>query len=138
MNEPFDMTSMIADYMEKGFLENIIDMFRHDKGLYPLIGNLMTDERMRVRLGITALVETLAKEDRDNIPRSIDSIANLLKEHDSTTRGDAAFLLGIIGHTDALPHLENVLSDDNAQVREIAVEAIEEIRKTLDGDRIPK
>ncbi len=120
---------MIADYMEKGFLENIVDMFRHDKSLYPLIGNLMTDDRMRVRLGITALVETLSKEDSDNIPRSINSIAKLLKEPNSTTRGDAAYLLGIIGHADALPHLEDVLSDDNAQVREIAVEAIEGIKK---------
>ena len=129
------MTSMIADYMEKGFLENIIDMFKHDKSLYPLIGELMTDERMRVRLGITALVETLANEDRDSIPGSIDSIARLLKEPNSTMRGDAAYLLGIIGHADALPHLEDVLADDNAQVREIAAEAIEEIRKTIHSDR---
>ncbi len=135
MNEPFDMTSMIADYMEKGFLENIIDMFKHDRTLYPLIGELMTDERMRVRLGITALVETLANEDRHNIPGSIDSIARLLKEQDSTARGDAAYLLGIIGHPAALPHLEYVLADDNAQVREIAVEAIEEIRKMIHSDR---
>ena len=132
MNEPFDMTSMIADYMEKGFLENIIDMFKHDKGLYPLIGKVMTDERMRVRLGITALVEALSEEDRDNIPGSINSITRLLKEPNSTMRGDAAYLLGIIGHTDALPHLEHVLTDDDAQVREIAGEAIEEIkRKTV-------
>jgi len=66
---------MIADYMEKGFLENIIDMFKHDKGLYPLIGELMTDERMRVRLGISALVETLAKEDRNTIAGAIREIA---------------------------------------------------------------
>lgn len=136
MNES-DIKSMIADYMEKGFLENIIDMFKHDRNLYPLIGDLMTDERMRVRLGITALVETLAREDRDNIPGSINSIAKLLKEPNSTTRGDAAYLLGIIGHSDALPHLEHVLADDNAQVREIAGEAIEEIKKTIDSGPHP-
>lgn len=129
MNNYFDMTSMIADYMEKGFLENIIDMFKHDKTLYQLIGNLMTDERMRVRLGITALMETLAKEDPDNVTGSINSIARLLKETSSTTRGDAAYLLGIIGHIDAISHLEKVLEDENPQVREIAREAIEEIKK---------
>jgi hypothetical protein len=32
---------MIADYMEKGFLENIIDMFKNDKSYYPFIGNLL-------------------------------------------------------------------------------------------------
>jgi hypothetical protein len=134
IDESFDMTTMIADYMEKGFLENIIDMFKHDKNLYPLIGDLMMDERMRVRLGVTALVETLVREDSDNIPRSIDAIAKLLQEPNSTTRGDAAYLLGIIGHSDALPFLKNVLADEDAQVREIAREAIEDIGKAqLDG-----
>jgi HEAT repeat protein len=134
IDESFDMTAMIADYMEKGFLENIIDMFKHDKALYPLIGDLMMDERMRVRLGVTALVETLAREDGDNIACSINAIAKLLKEPNSTTRGDAANLLGIIGHPDALPFLMNVLADEDAQVREIAREAIEDIGKAqLDG-----
>ncbi len=130
MNASFDIRTMIADYMEKGFLENIIDMFKHDKTLYPLIGQLMTDERMRVRLGIAALVETLAKEDPHNITGAIESITQLLKETNSTTRGDAAHLLGIIGDTSALPHLEHVLKDTDAQVREIAQESIEEIRRT--------
>jgi len=69
---------MIADYMEKGFLENIIDMFRHDKSLYPLIGDLLNDERMRVRLGVSALVETLAEEDRGHISAAIPGIVDLL------------------------------------------------------------
>jgi hypothetical protein len=45
-----DMSSMIADYMEKGFLDNIIDMFTHDSTLYALIGHLIQDERVRVRI----------------------------------------------------------------------------------------
>ncbi|HWR57526.1 MAG TPA: HEAT repeat domain-containing protein [Thermodesulfovibrionales bacterium] len=134
MNESVNIKSMIADYMEKGFLENIIDMFKHDKGLYPLIGGLMTDERTRVRLGMTSLVETLVKEDPDNISRAVLPIAELMKEENPTIRGDAAYLLGIIGHRDALPHLENALDDENPQVREIVRESIEEIEeKTVDS-----
>src|SRR3972149_9119751 len=125
--DPSDIKTMIADYMEKGFLENIIDMFKHDRSLYPLIGDLMTDERVRVRLGISALVETLAEKDPDTIVNSIPGIAGLFKGKNPTIRGDAAYLLGIIGHPDALPYLENVLEDENADVREIAREAIEEI-----------
>jgi len=29
--EPSELKAMIAEYMEKGFLENIIDMFKHDE-----------------------------------------------------------------------------------------------------------
>jgi HEAT repeat protein len=125
-----DIKTMIADYMEKGFLENIIDLFKHDKSLYPLIGELMTDERMRVRLGMSALVETLAKDDPGNIAHSIPSIAALLKDHSPTIRGDAAYLLGIIGQQEAIPLLRGVLEDENGSVREIAREAIEEIEMT--------
>ncbi len=128
MPELFDMKTMIADYMEKGFLENIIDMFKHDRSLYPLIGDLMTDERMRVRLGMSALVETLAKEDPENILISIPAIAALLKNENPTIRGDGVYLLGIIGHSDAVPFLIEALEDENIDVREFAREAIEEIR----------
>lgn len=127
MPELFDIKTMIADHMEKGFLENIIDMFKHDKGLYPLIGDLMKDERMRVRLGISALVETLAKEDTENIAISIPSIAGILRNENPTIRGDAVYLLGIIGHHDVIPFLTDAADDDNPGVREIAREAIEEI-----------
>lgn len=127
MAELFDMKTMIADYMEKGFLENIIDMFKHDKSLYVLIGELMTDERMRVRLGISALVEALAKEDREKMSDAIPGIAQLLRNVNPTIRGDAAYLLGIIGQREVIPFLAEAAEDDNPGVREIVREAIEEI-----------
>jgi hypothetical protein len=134
MTGPFDMKAMIADYMEKGFLENIIDMFRHDKTLYPLIGDLMKDERMRVRLGVTALVETLAKEDPESIVSSIQGIAGLLGNENPTLRGDAAYLLGIIGQRDAIPFLREARNDENPEVGEIVREAIDEIEKNVGLD----
>ncbi len=121
------MKTLIADYMEKGFLENIIDMFKHDGSLFPLIGELMTDERVRVRLGVSALVETLAKEDPAPFSGAVPGIATLLKNENPTIRGDAAYLLGIIGHPDALPFLREASEDENGSVREIVREAIEEI-----------
>lgn len=127
--EPSDLRIMIADYMENGFLENIIDMFKHDKGLYAHIGDLMTDERMRVRLGISALVETLKMEDPENISQAIPYILPLLKNQNPMLRGDAAYVLGVIGHKDSIPFLEEAMIDENMDVRTIAKEAIEEIKK---------
>src|SRR4030043_84731 len=76
--EHFNMKTMISDYMEKGFLDNIIDMFKHDKSLYEYVGDLLSDERMRVRLGISALIETLKAEDSENIPNAISYLLPLL------------------------------------------------------------
>ncbi|OHE57508.1 MAG: hypothetical protein A2Z47_11525 [Thermodesulfovibrio sp. RBG_19FT_COMBO_42_12] len=123
----FDIKSMIADYMEKGFLDNIIDMFKHDSSLYAYIGNLLTDERLVVRIGILALVETLKTENPENLSKAMPSVIPLLKDQNPVVKGDAAYLLGMIGHVDAIPFLEEIIKDENANVRIIAKEAIEEI-----------
>ena len=114
--------------MENGFLENIVDMFKHDKSLYSLLGDLLGDERSRVRIGTVALVETLQAEDRSNVIKAIPGIARLLGDPHPTIRGDAAYLLGIIGHEDALRFLEKASFDNHDAVREAVREAIEDIR----------
>jgi len=123
------MNKLIADYMENGFLENIADMFTHDKTLYPMIGELLGDERSRVRLGAVALVEMLLEKDIDNVVKAIPGIAEVLKNHSPTLRGDAAYLLGIIGHNDAMPFLTEALNDENELVRQTIKESVEEIKK---------
>ncbi len=122
------MLKLIADHMENGFLDNIVDMFKHDKTLYSHLGDLLGDERSRVRIGTVALVETLHTEDKSNVVAAIPGIAKLLKDPNPTIRGDAAYLLGIIGHKDALLFLEEASSDENEAVRETVKEAIEEIK----------
>ncbi len=124
------MLKLIADHMENGFLDNIIDMFKHDKSLYSLIGDLLADERSRVRIGVVALVETLQEEDSEHIIETIPNIAKLLKDKNPTIRGDAAYLLGIIGHNSAIAYLNDAVFDHNELVRNTILEAIEELENS--------
>ena len=126
--QEIDNKKMIADYMENGLLDNIIDMFKYDKTLYEYTGYLMSDERLRVRIGATALFETLKKEDPENISRALPHMLPLLKDKNPVIRGDAANLFGIIGNKDAIPFLEEILNDTDENVRIIAEEAIEDIK----------
>jgi HEAT repeat protein len=126
--EDFDLKKMIADYMENGLLDNIVDMYKHDKSLYEYIGYLMSDERMRVRIGATALIETMKDEDPDNISKAIPSILPLLRKQDPVTKGDIAYLLGVIGSKETIPYLNDLLNDEDGNVRTIAQEAIEDIQ----------
>jgi len=126
--ETFDLKKMIADYMEGGLLDNIIDMFKHDESLYVYIAALLADERMRVRLGATILVESLAEQCPQNIPKVIPHILPLLKDQNPVTRGDAAYLLGNIGNEYVVRYLEEIADDEDTNVRTIAREAIEDIR----------
>ena len=120
---------MLTDHMEDGFLDNIIALFRKDESLYNLIGDMLADERVRVRLGTIALVETMADEEPDKIKASIPGIADLLKNSSATIRGDAVYALGIIGNRDALPFLKEAAGDENEMVREAVKESIEMIEK---------
>ncbi|WP_333652874.1 HEAT repeat domain-containing protein [Dissulfurispira sp.] len=123
-----ELKAMVLDYMEKGFLENIIDMFRHDESLFPMIIDMMKDKRVRVRLGATALVEELIKLKPEPLIRMIPDIAELLKDENPTVRGDGANLLDIIKHQDALPFLLIAGNDADSNVREIVKDAIQNIQ----------
>jgi hypothetical protein len=120
---------LIADHMESGFLENIIDMFRHDRGLYRLVGELIRDERVRVRIGVTALIEELRILDPEHISEAVPGLLPLLASTEAVVRGDSANLLGIIGEMIALPAMKPLLEDQDENVRLIAKEAIDEINK---------
>jgi HEAT repeat protein len=122
-----ELKQMVPDYMENGFLENIIDMFKHDESLYPLIIDMIMDERVRVRLGAVALVEELVKINNRPLISLIPSFAKLLEDENPTLRGDAAHLLGLIGHSDALPFLLKARDDTNRFVREIIGDSILDI-----------
>lgn len=124
-----DLLTLIADHMETGFLENIMDMFKHDPSLYGMVGSLITDDRVRVRLGITALMEEMSNADASNMRGSLPGLVPLLNHPEAVVRGDAAYLLGLIGEASVLPLLEKALSDNNRAVQDIAREAIGEIRK---------
>jgi len=123
-----DLQQMISDYMENGFLDNIIDMFRHDNSLYDLIGPLIQDERVRVRIGVTALMEELKRLDPANINLAKKNLLPLLANANAVVRGDAANLIGIIGDNDSLPLLKQCLLDPHEGVRIIATEAIAQLQ----------
>ena len=129
--DPSVLKKLIADHIEDGYLENIIDMFKHDASLYNYVGELITDERLRVKIGVSALIETLRVEDPENVSKAIPSLFPLLKDQNPIRRGDAAHILGMIGNKDAIPFLKEIENDENENVRTIVKEAIEEIESEI-------
>lgn len=126
MNEE-ELKTMVLDYMNDGYLENIMDMFKHDEALFPLVVDMIKDERVRVRLGAAALVEELVKVSREPFIKLIPELGRLLQDPNPTLRGDAAYLLGVIRDAEALPFLLNAKEDENRFAREIICDAIAEI-----------
>ena len=52
-----EMRDMLIEYMGKGFLENIIALFKQEPELARFLPDLLGQENLMVRLGATALVE---------------------------------------------------------------------------------
>ena len=117
-----DILQVIGDFLELGHVENIVSMFKQDKDLYDLAGDLLRDERFTVRLGTAVLFEELVLIHPDDTLRAIPSLLPLLQEKNPLLRGEAATILGIIGSTDALKQLEELKNDPDSQVREIVAD----------------
>ncbi len=121
------MKAMLIEYMGKGFLENIIAMFRQDDSLYRFIPDMLGDENLRVRLGATALVEELAHDHAEELRAAVPGIIELLKHENPTIRGDAASVLGTIKDPSSAEALRACLRDSHPGVREVAHDALSEM-----------
>lgn len=122
-----EMKEMLIDYMGRGYLDNIIALFRQDATVYRFIADMLGDDNIRVRLGATALVEELAREHRNELKTAVPGLIALLRHENPTIRGDAASALGIIKDKTARGALEEILQDSHPGVREAARDALAEI-----------
>ena len=89
----------------------------------PIVGNV--DASLNVRLGAGVLLEEFAATDalRALLPR----LGELSRHSDARVRADACHYLGLTGDAAAKPWLESRLTDDDADVREIATESLQAI-----------
>jgi len=121
------MKETLVDYMGRGFLDNIIALFRQDATVYRFIAGMLGSDNIRVRLGATALVEELIKEHGQELQASVPGLIGLLQHENPTIRGDAALVLGIIKDKAAERALQECLKDENPGVREAARDALSEM-----------
>lgn len=124
-----EMRAMLIEYMGRGFLENIIALFRQEPELMRFIPDLAASEELSVRLGVTALVEEMAGKYRRQLRIAVPGLVKLLENNNPTIRGDAANIIGLIGESSERGALERLIFDPQPAVREIAGEAIKIIEE---------
>lgn len=125
--------AQVADFLDRGLLDLLVPLYRGDPDLYALLGEVLGDSRISVRLGATALVEELAQVDPGGRERAAAALLPLLAGADPVARGDAAYLLGHVGGEGERARLAALAAEDpNADVREVAAEAAEAIAARRD------
>jgi hypothetical protein len=121
------MMDYLRESLEGGELDLIIRACRRNpEMLSPLLGlagDLETP--FAVRIGVGAVLEDLATDGL--LSDLVDDISRLAASPHSQTRADAAHFLGLTGNEKARPSLEQLTTDKDREVREIATESLADL-----------
>ncbi|MBW1980823.1 MAG: thioredoxin family protein [Deltaproteobacteria bacterium] len=94
---------------------------------------LLGDPEWPVRLGMMVVLEEIAARDIELGRRAVPYLLELVSHRDSNLRGDAAYLLGLIGDRSVSAKLAEVALDENEEVAAAAREALKRI--SLRGEK---
>jgi glutaredoxin len=89
---------------------------------------LLSDPDWSVRLGMMVVLEEIGTHRPELAQRACPYLVALLSHQDPNRRGDAAFLLGLIGDAKVLERLDPLAEDGSPEVAEAAREAIKRIQ----------
>ena len=128
-----DSEAGMADYfhllLKEGQLPRAQELIEADVDLLvavlPIVGNV--DASLNVRLGAGVLLENFAGSAplRVMLPR----LGELSQHEDARVRADACHYLGLTGDAAAQPWLDARLTDEDADVREIAADSMQAISR---------
>ncbi len=116
----------LNDLLLSGKLEKVIEMARSNVNNLRALLLLAADSElsMKVQLGISAVFEEL--QGSDSLHDVINDIGVLAENSSAKVRADAAHFLSLTQSRQSLPYLQQLAKDENAEVREIAEEALAE------------
>ena len=121
-----ELLKVIADFLEMGYVENIVAMFKQESRYYQWTGDLLEDERFAVRLGVSVLFEYLVEDRPDEVNLAVPSLAQALQHEESRVRGEAVSVLGIIATDEALTRVKTMVNDPDPEIAAIARDILSE------------
>jgi hypothetical protein len=121
-----ELKRVIADFLDQGHVENIVAMFRREPLYYSWTGELISDERFSVRLGVSVLFEELKEIQPAKLELAVPSLVEVLSSSEPLYRGEAVSVLGLINTPEALAAVRRLADDPSPQVREMVQLILEE------------
>ncbi len=123
------LAAYLGETLGTGRLADATAAARRHPAIAEATARLLADEDtpMEVRIGLGAIYETLAGEDRpvEASDALREALAPLLHAGQARARNDACYLLGLAGGAAARPLLEQCLQDEDAEVRDTAREGLD-------------
>ena len=110
--------------IDRGTIDEAADLLCKEKDVEGML-TLFEEGDLSMRMGVLVVFEEALEKDRSTIQKMVPRLIGMLTNGDARIRGDMADLLGKVGDTRALPHLEGLINDPDPDVVEAAEEAIE-------------
>ena len=118
-----------ASLLIDGKSDKVVAAINNDENIITHVARLISDPDMTVRLGTIVVFEDLYKISPEKVSKGIPVIIDeYLKSESIVIKGDAAYLLGIIGDQSVIKYLTPLTKHKNIHLRETAEEAIENIK----------
>lgn len=129
-DDPAMMTNYFAEQITGGDIGKVQATIEHNPYLFSLLLQLLGDinTSLSVRIGVGALMESFASGDLLN--NNLDALGVFTLHANATVRNDACHYLGLSHNPAAEKYIRPLLNDSNAEVREIAAEALQTITAT--------
>lgn len=119
-----ELVNIIKDFLEMGYVDNIVAMFYREPHYFGWTGEILDDERFNVRLGVLILFEALKERQSKHLEQAIDSLLPLLQSKQPHIRGEAVSVLAIIGTFRARGLIEEMTGDPHPLVREVVADIL--------------
>lgn len=127
VNEPQAMADYYGELMTTGEIDKVIELVNKSPETFTALINLMANPEttLSVRIGVGAIVEDFTGS--DILKQNIKQLGKYTQDKDARVRNDACFYLGLSQDKTAEPYIRPLLESEDAETREIAEEALEEI-----------
>jgi len=124
---PEGLAEYFHELLKEGSLPKVSAQVARDPAALDALLHLLgdPDTELTVRIGINAVFEEM--EGNAALQRTVPALIALSTHHDAHIRGDAAHLLSLTHDLAVQPHLQRLLTDEVADVREIAREGLERL-----------
>ena len=115
--------------IKEGNASQVTEMMLDKGNIFPAFVDLLTHEKMFVRLGAMVVMEEIADRNPELAAQIIDPLWDRFDQAGDQAKGDIVYVLGISGSERIIPNLETILDGKYyAEVKEAAREALEKIR----------
>ena len=128
INEPAAMADYFSELITSGELVKIHAILKDNPEYFEHLISMMADQdtTLSVRIGVGAVIEEFTADPL--LIQHINKIGKHTLNDDARIRNDACYYLGLSRNPLAEPYIRPLLDDPDADVRETAQDALEEIQ----------